>query len=307
MTYQITKGQTGVMTPAVSSLDTGWTADGNYAYHGGCNAGTMTALQAFGLVVGRAYVFTYTVDQITSGGVQLIAGTTNGTYRNAAGTYTETLTVAGSTTLSFFSDGSLRIGSFSFYDALTGQQAGRTITFNEAENKWAQEYGWQPEMMVRLENKLFAFLGGGLWLQNSNAVRNNFFGTQYSAQVTFMVNEGYEKKKLWYNLRFDSTGGWYVTSAVTRPDDTFPNGMTTAMTKSNVKVIDGKLWADILRDVNDPNFASISDPNIRAATAAFAGRMMQGGYLVVTLKCDDTTPATLASVETYYVDVEKSI
>jgi len=107
-------------------------------------------------------------------------------------------------------------------------------------------------------------------------------------------------------MRLDSTGGWYVASMITQPDDQFPNGMMTQMTKSNMKVIDGKRWADILRDMTDPNFSSISDPSIRAAVALFQGRMMQGGWTIVTLQCDDTTPATLISAEAYYIDVEKS-
>lgn len=307
MAYSIIQNTTGFVDPSLQALNTGWTVDGVYGVHQSCNPGTMIAMTDFGLQAGRQYVFIYTLDQWVSGQVYLIAGTQNGTSRTANGVYTETLTMTGNQFLSFFSDGALRISMLQFYDLLLGPQSGRTITFNEKENRWVQEWGWYPELMVKFVDKLFAFKNGVLWLHNSNPVMNNFFGQQYSAQITFIPNQDYETNKLWYNMRFDSTGGWYVQDITIRPNDQFPNGMQTRMSKANCKSIDGVLWADILRDMNDPNFFEIPDPALRAAVAMFQGRMMQGGYLVVTLQNDDNIPATIASVETYYIDLKKAL
>lgn len=307
MSLQIIKGQTGYVDPASTIRDTGWSADGIYAYHTPCNQGEMNALVDFGLQIGRNFVFEYIVDQYVSGGVTLIAGDTFGTERSAAGTYTETLFVTGSTGLHFFSDGELRIHHLTFYDELLGPQSGRTLTFNERANKWVQEWSWQSEIMIKFIDKLFGFLDGTIWQFNTNPVMNTFFGTKYPAEVTFISNQDYEKSKLWFNMRMDSTGNWYAPSLVIPANDQFPNGMESVLTSKNIKSIDGKLWADILRDFTDPNFAYITDPALRKANALFRGRMMQGGYLVVTLRNDDTTAATLSSVEIYYVDVQKSL
>lgn len=305
--YSIIQGQTGYVNPQTSILDTGWTVDGVYATHGSCNMGTMVAANDFGLQVGRSYVFEYIVDKYINGSVRLFAGTTPGTSRTAAGTYKETLVVEGNNFLSFFSDGGLRIHDLTFYDELLGPQPGRTISFNERANKWVSEYSFMPEMMVKFIDKLFSFSNGSLWQHNVNPLMNNFYGVQYPSQVVFISNQEYQKNKLWFNLRTDSTGGWYCPSIVTPPDDQFPNGMETVLTRNNMKVIDGKLWADILRDVTDPNFAFITDPGLRAANALFRGRMMQGGWLIVTMQNDDITPATLSSAEIYYIDVQKSL
>lgn len=307
MAFQIVQGTTGYVDPAVAILDSGWSVDGVYARHTPCNQGEMNALVDFGLQIGRNYVFEYVVDQYVSGGVFLIAGDTFGTNRTAAGTYTETLFTANSPLLHFFSDGELRIRNLSFYDALLGPQSGRTLTFNERANKWVQEWSWQSEMMVKFIDKLFGFLNGELWRFNVNPVMNTFFGVKYPAQVTFISNQDYEKGKLWFNMRMDSTGNWYAPSLVIPPNDQFPNGMQSVLTSKNIKSIDGKMWADILRDFTDPNFAYITDPALRKANALFRGRMMQGGYLIVTLQNDDVTEATLSSVEIYYIDVLKSL
>lgn len=307
MSLNVIQNQIGYVNPGVSSLDTGWVINGAYASHSSCNAGTIVALNAFGLVIGRQYVFTYTVSQYISGGVNIIAGTANGASRTANGAYTQTLTMTGNTFLSFYSDGALTIGSLKFYDLLTGVIAGTTISFNEKEEKWGCEYSAKPEMIVKFVDKLFMFQNGGLWQSNVSAVMNNFFGVQYSSQVLFIPNPEYQKNKLWFNMRLDSTGKWYAPSMVIPPNDQFPNGMQSVLTSNNIKSIDGKLWADILRDMTDPNFAYVPDAGLRAASALFRGRMMQGGYMIIMLQCDDITPASLSSAEIYYIDVEKSL
>jgi len=305
--FQIIQGATGIANPSTAILASGWTVNNETLSHSGCNPGTTTALQTFGLVVGRQYVFTYSISGLTSGGVQFIAGTTEGTYNNANGTFTQTLTVEGSPYLSFYSDGVATVELLSFYDLLLGPQAGITISFNETQKKWVSNKSHQPELYVKFLDDLFTFYQGSLWKEGAGALQNNFFGVQYSSQITFIFNQDYKTNKLWYNLRFDSTGNWYVAQMSTPPNDQFPNGMTSVLTSKNIKSIDGKLWADILRDMNDPNFYNITDPGIRAAVALFQGRRMQGPILIVTLQCDDVTPATIASIEAYYTDVMKSL
>lgn len=307
MALLVIQNTIGYVNPSVSILDTGWVINGPFASHSSCNAGVMTALNSFGLVIGRSYVFQYTVDQFVSGSVKLIAGTTNGTSRTANGVYTETLTVAGNNFLSFFSDGNLRISQLSFYDSVTGMVQGTTISFNEKENSWGAEYSARPENIIKFVDKLFMFKNGGLWRSHVNPVNGNFFGVQYSFKVVYIVNQDYEKNKLWYNLRLDSTGQWYIANITVPPNDQFPNGMQTLMTRANLKSIDGKLWADILRDITDPNFAYISDPDQRNAMALFQGRLIQGGYLIITLQNDDPGAASLSSAETYYIEVQKSL
>jgi|ERR1700761_4668913 len=307
MSSQIIQGQTGVFNPATDILNTGWTTDGVFAYHSGCNPGTMVALNTFGLQVGRAYTITYTVNSITSGYVSVIAGTLLGIQQTAPGTYTEVLVMTGNPYLSFYSNGVCTISKLNFYDTLLGFHPGRTITFNDKYNKWVQEWGWQSEMMVNFIQKFFTFNGGTLWLNNSNTVMGNFFGEQYSVQVKCIPNKDHELNKIWYNLRANSIGKWFVADFYIPPNDQFPGGMDTMMSLKNVKYIDGKLWADILRDMTDPNFYHIADQNQRAGVSMFKGRKMQGNYAIITLQCNDTTLATITSIETYYTEVKKSI
>lgn len=307
MALTIIQNTVGYLNAPVEATSTGWGISDGYAVHQNCQSGNITSLTNFGLVIGRQYIFTFTVDNYGSGGVQLFAGTTAGTNRTAAGTYTQTLALAGNTTIKFFSDGNLRVSGLKFYDLLLGPQAAQVISFFDKANKWCADYEYENDTMAKFIDNFITWKGGALWVHNTNPVQNNLYGVQYSSKITLIVNTEYQKEKLFYNFRMDAVGNWYMPNIQTSPSNQFPNGMTSQLKKNNFKLIDNKLWSDILGDINDPNFATISDPVQRRLKALFGGRKMQGGWLIVDLICDDTTYSEISSVETYFIDVQKSL
>jgi len=64
------------------------------------SASQVEGAQLHALVVGRRYSVTYTLT-VSAGAVRVLLGTAAGTARSAAGTYTETITCAGNTTIFF--------------------------------------------------------------------------------------------------------------------------------------------------------------------------------------------------------------
>lgn len=73
----------------------GWTLSGTAA---SATTATSSTTQASSITVGKAYTVTYTVTR-SAGSVRINLGTANGTTRSAAGTFTETITAAGNTTI----------------------------------------------------------------------------------------------------------------------------------------------------------------------------------------------------------------
>lgn len=307
MSINIIQNTTGYCNPSVSILTTGWTITGIYASHESCNSGLIKSQNALGIIVGHQYVIKYTVDNYSSGQVYAILGGTTGTARTANDTYTETLTCTTTAQLSFFSDGGLRISLLSFYDVADGLVNGTTVCFNEKYNRWTPEYSFIPELMIKFIDDLFSIKNGQLWMHNQNPIVNNFYGVQYSSKITFIVNQDYQREKIYYNFRLDAKGNWYMPNITTPISNQFPNGMLTQLKKNNFKLIDNKLRADLLNDVSDPNFATISDPVQRRLAALFGGRKMQGGWLIVDLVCDDTSMHEISSVEVYYTDIFRDI
>ncbi len=301
-TVNILQGQTAYIDPQLEYADSGWEVDGQYATHYPCFPGTMEYTPALPFEDGLQYDFTYEVDNYSSGGVRLILGSQLGTLRSAAGTYTETFTYSDGDMLKFYSDGFLRVILLNAAEHLAEPlENGDTFAFHEPSNRWVENYSWLSEMMLNFSSKFFSFRGGQLWEHETNPIAGSFYGTKYPSRITFVINAEYEKDKLWYNVRMDAKGQWYMPSITIPPSNQFPNGMTTRIKKNNVKRIDGKLWAAIMGDINDPNFALQSELN-----ALFGGRKMQGGVLVVELECNDNEPGNIISAEFYYSDVERS-
>lgn len=293
--FQIVQGTTGYVNPAVAALTTGWSISNKYASHEVCNAGTMVSLTSLGLILGRQYTFTYTVDQYASGGVKLIAGTTNGTNRTANGTYTEALTVAGSAALSFYSDGALRISELKFYDTLTGLQTGTTISFNEGTNQWGPEYQYRAEQVVKFGDDLYALKNGQLWKMNDNPVRNNFFGEQFNSSIIFFANLNPSTVKQFFNIRVRSNRAWFAPNTGDiniLPVEQRPAGMLSRLTKNRFKNYQGVYFADFLRNIVDPRYADFTE-----VQALFKAESLIGEFMEITLINDDTVEVRLMEVD----------
>lgn len=303
----VIQNKTGFVNAPVQATTTGWSISGGYAYHEACNSGTITSLTNFGLVLGRSYVFTYTADQFNSGSVQLFAGTATSANHTADGTYTQTLIPATNTVLSFFGSGVFRLTAFKFYDLLLGPQSAQVVSFFDKANKWTADYEYENDTMAKFVDSFVSWKAGALWVHNTNPVQGNLYGVQYSPKITLVVNSEFQREKIFYNFRMDAVGNWYMPSLTTPASNQFPNGMYSQLKVNNFKLIDNKLWSSILSDINDPNFAGVTDPTQRRLQALFGGRKMQGGWLIVSLQCDDSTYSEISSVETYFIDTERSV
>lgn len=303
----IIQNTTGVVNAPIAACDTGWEVSEGYAVHESCQSGFIKSLNNIGLAIGKFYVFNYTVDQYTSGGVQIYAGTTPGVNRTANGIYGDILQLEGNTTISFFSDGNLRVSSLSIFDPETGLKSAQVISFFDKDNKWTADYEYENDRMTKFVDSFISWKAGVLWVHNTNQTQNNLYGVQYSSKITLVVNVGYQCEKIFYNFRMDAVGRWYMPSISTPDSNQFPHGMLTQLKKNNFKLIDNKLYADILNDVNDPNFATISDPTQRRLASLFGGRKMQGGWLIVGLVCDGPDYNEISSIQTYYTDTFRSI
>lgn len=286
------------------ALDNGWEVIEGKARHYACNAGSI--IKNIPLNVGTTYNLEYEIEEITSGYVNVSVGSSTGPNRTVVGKYVETLTMSGTGPVSFFSNGGCLVSTLIIYEA-NNIENGITLAFSEDANRFVTYYSYQAELLVRFKDKFFAYSDGQLWQHNVNETRNNFFGVQYSSKIIFVSNPDPQKEKLWFNIRLDSKGNWSAPKLTTPANDLFPIGQESRLKKGNFKLIDGKLWADILRDKKDPKFASISDVQLRELESLFKGRFMQGAYLIVELECADTTEAKLLSAEVYYTEIERSI
>ncbi|TSE11273.1 hypothetical protein [Aquimarina algiphila] len=87
-----------------------------------------------------------------------------------------------------------------------------TIGFSEAQKGWTSFYSFVPELMISMNNHLYSFKNGDLYIHNSESVpRNNFYGTQYTSKVSLIFNEAAADDKIFKTLVTQSNSPWSAT------------------------------------------------------------------------------------------------
>jgi hypothetical protein len=88
-----------------------------------------------------------------------------------------------------------------------------TLTFDEKINGWTSFHSYEPEMMVNLNNDLYSFSDGQIYLHGvDNGIRNNFYGVQYDTEIELVLNDGPSDVKIFKTIEIEgSTGKWDTT------------------------------------------------------------------------------------------------
>lgn len=122
-----------------------------------------------------------------------------------------------------------------------------TIGFGEKKNRWVSRYSFVPNFMTSNNVSLITFAGDQLFIHNSNQIHNNFYGAQFTSQVTIVSNENPSAIKFYKTLEQESTSVWPAIS-ITNQFGQLSNLIATDFTER-----EGVFWANFLRDENTPN------------------------------------------------------
>lgn len=281
---------------------TGWTVANGMLIHEEGKEGFAILLSEF-IEKGKVYKIRYTINDYESGLLIPLVGTAAGIQRNAAGTFEEEIEALEDGTISFFSNGKI---SISYLFISQGTIKGETMVFSEKGMKWVGSYGFVPDRFIRYKGILFAHKDATLFEHNKSAVRNEFYGEKFPSKIRFISNESYKLNKVFFGIKIDSVGAWQVDRIRTNKTDQFPNGMESRLPVKNIKLMDGKYWADFFRDMKDPAFHTISDKERRELVALNEGRMLQGNYLEIEMSCDTDKEMKLVSVSVYSAPVGRN-
>jgi hypothetical protein len=66
--------------------------------------------------------------------------------------------------------------------------------------KWMGSYAFNPEGFITLQNKLFMFKDGHIWIGNQTTSYNNFFDIQYKSKIMFVSNQNPAIPKVYNNI-----------------------------------------------------------------------------------------------------------
>ena len=83
-----------------------------------------------------------------------------------------------------------------------------TLTYAENVEGWVSFYSFIPDYMIGMNNKLYSFKGGNLYLHNSNSNRNYFYGETYPSIMKTVLNDVPLENKLYKTLILQGDDKW---------------------------------------------------------------------------------------------------
>jgi hypothetical protein len=271
---------------------TGWSVSNGIASHEICNSGYITLL-SYTLTPGVQYNVSYVVLSISSGYVQLFAGSTGGIQRTTIGFYTETITSNG-TALSFFSNGNCSIQAFNIRTTQNSVNNfnQNTIVYSAETKKWLFRT-IAPDCGGSLYIDMLTIFNGNLYIhKNGSDDRNVFYGVPYQSIIQYVDNAAptisrtYQSISIQSNQLIVTTAQGISTSLghVSELADVDFNFDILNDGVSNVAVNtkEGFFAANFLRDINSGGLES--------------GDILRGNWLLIELISTANTPLRIYSI-----------
>jgi hypothetical protein len=83
-----------------------------------------------------------------------------------------------------------------------------TLTYSDTTEGWPSFYSYIPDWMIGMNNYFYTFKGGNLYRHNVNAIRNNFYGQQYTSIMKSVFNDAPLDNKLFKTLALQGDDSW---------------------------------------------------------------------------------------------------
>jgi len=140
------------------------------------------------------------------------------------------------------------------YDSL-----GKTMCFDYIENRWKESFEFLPEWSDTLQDKLYGFKNGILYIHdNDTANYNNFYGTNYPVRIAIVPNTVPSEIEDIFDISIEGTAAPDYSFAYT----TYPNVQITDLTSSDYEDLEGVFYARFLRDRLSPSVSGTVDDKL---------------------------------------------
>lgn len=147
------------------------------------------------------------------------------------------------------------IDRFDIFDEL-----GKTMFYKFEENQWGCNHEFMGEWYDYIENTMFGFNNGYLYIHNNNTTNwNTFYGTQYPIRICTTGNLNPSALKQLNNIAIESNVVPDFTVAMTD----YPNTQITDLTADDYTDEEGIFYATFFKDRLSPNATGTADEKMR--------------------------------------------
>lgn len=170
-----------------------------------------------------------------------------------------------------------------------------TLAWNEEKNRWTTFYSHLPELYASVLRSIVSFKNGELWIHDRNPIHNNFYGTQYRTELTFVPHTDTQKSTfhtiLIQGVQNDPlTNNWFAEEV----SNDF--GQLSRIKQPHFRLKENFWAASFLRDTTD---TTVVNPIIN-------GRNLRGQELTIKLVNDSTESAYIQQIVTSVVASERT-
>lgn len=182
---------------------------------------------------------------------------------------------------------------------------------SETSKGWKGRFSFTPEMYGRVGQLFVSFVGGEMWLHGASVVaRCNFYGTQYPAYITPVINTNPSALKIPKAIRQQATKLFLAPLINVSPSSSYPNGQKSKINQSaKWKLQEGQFFSTFLKDYTDnaKRFRDITNVPLREVTALLEGRDLRFEVATIRLQAADATMQNrLFRIDVEYVNSEST-
>lgn len=146
------------------------------------------------------------------------------------------------------------VDRFDIYDQLA-----KTMSLSFEENKWGSNYEFMGEWYDYIQNTMFGFKNGYLYIHNNDTANwNNFYGTDYPVRVCLTGNLNPSMVKDLFNIALEASEVPDFTVAMAN----VPNQQITDLSADDWTDQESVLYATFLRDRLSPNASGTADQKL---------------------------------------------
>jgi len=166
-----------------------------------------------------------------------------------------------------------------------------TLAFNEARNCYTSFFDYSPEMITSIEGRIVSFRSGNIYVHDDAVNYNRFYGTQYSASITFIFNEQGVIKKDFNAITQDADTPW---TSPTNGDITTALGQSSNLVASDYVKYEGLYNAAFMRDAN-------------SLGGVIEGDYLKGVWMQVKLSNSSTNLVYLSGLYVNYTPSQRNL
>ena len=188
----------------------------------------------------------------------------------------------------------------------------QTLAFDEDSLGWTSNFSFKPDAGFSLLGNYYTAQNGNLWKHYStNVPYCNFYNTQYTSSVTFVMNPEPSYSKTFQTINYEGSPGWSLTEVYTDSNNGVPITSTTPAV--NLASLENQLFLNNFKVKENKYFGTLINITPPSEGTVVYGQSMSGlagFYAIGTFTFPDTTqpsvvytqPATLFAVSSTFAE-----